>query len=190
MLNNMKFKTVLIIGLGFFMASVIAPIFIAIFQTHYEIWVNDKSLPSEKLSQPISTETSAEVKLLEVILWLDAPGKTQFQVNDKVTLYYQVTGKEIFPAYFTLFNVADKWSVILRNEAVKMGKLYSLPKGAEVLQAGQNVGTDARLRLTTGRKYFRAVVTPEPVQWEMKDIAVDLESVTILGEGTLIIEVN
>ena len=183
MLNKLKFKTVLIIGLGFFMASVIAPIFIAIFQTHYEIWVNDKSLPPE---------TSAEVYQLKVALWLDAPGKTQFQVNDKVTLYYQVKSKEIFPAYFTLFNVADKWSVILRNEAVKMGKLYSLPKGAEVLQAGQNVGTDARLRLTAGRLHFRAVVTPEPVEWESLgiDIAAKLQSMTILGEGTLIIEVN
>jgi hypothetical protein len=94
MLNKINFKTILIIGLGFFMASIVAPIVVAIFQTHYEQWLNDESPPLETMPspQPTSTITSPKQPLttpLMVTLWLESPGKTQFHAGDKVTLYYK-----------------------------------------------------------------------------------------------------
>ncbi len=206
MLDKINFKTILIIGLGFFMASIVAPIVVAIFQTHYEQWLNDESPPLETIpasqQQTTSTIISPKTKSerqptpLIVTLWLDSPDKTQFHTGDKVTLYYKINTKENFPtvAYFTLFNlsVADKWAITLNNNKIKVGELYSLPKGRYALQPGQNVGTDARLRLTYGRKHFKAIVTSEPIKWETlgTDIATGLQSVTIWGEGTLTIDVN
>ena len=182
------------------MASIVAPIIVAIFQTHYEQWLTDESLPLKTMPspQPTSTITSPKPQLtpLMVTLWLESPGKTQFNAGDKVTLYYKFNTKENFPtvAYFTLFDVsvADKWYTIILNEKIKVGTLYSLPKGRAALQPGQNVGTDARLRLTFGRKHFKAIVTPEPIKWETlgTDIVTELQTVTILGEGALTIDVN
>ncbi|MDM8558234.1 hypothetical protein [Candidatus Parabeggiatoa sp. HSG14] len=183
------------------MASIVAPVVVAIFQTHYEQWLTDESPPVETipLPQPTSIIKSPKPDIQPtppiVTLWLDSPDKTQFHAGDKVTLYYKFNTKEKFPtiAYFTLFNVstANKWSIILNNEKIKVGKLYSLPKGRAALQPGQNVGTDARLNLTVGRKHFKAIVTPKPIKWETlsANIATGLQSVTILGEGALIINV-
>jgi len=176
------------------MASIVAPIVVVIFETHYQEWQNNKSPPPETMPSPQPTPTiiSPNITPQIVTLWLESPGKTQFHKGDKVTLYYKINTQETFPtvAYFTLFDLsmADKWFIIINNEEIKVGELYSLPKGQKAaLQPGQNVGTDARLRLTNGRKHYRAIVTPEPIKWETlgTDIVTELQNVTILGKGTL-----
>ena len=47
----MNFKKILVIGLSFFMISIVAPMLIIIFQTHYEQWVKNES-SSIKVEKP------------------------------------------------------------------------------------------------------------------------------------------
>jgi serine/threonine protein kinase len=132
---------------------------------------------------------------LTVTFWLDSPGKTDFNTGDEVTLYYQfsTTVEQFSNAYFSLFRVSssDKWALILDNEKVEADKRYSLPKGEQVLEPGQNVGMDARLRLSAGEQNFKAIVTSEPIRWEsVTDIEKSLEGVAFWGMGGLTVTVQ
>lgn len=121
---------------------------------------------------------------MTVDLWLDEPGKTAFTTRDKVTLYYRVSGlPQGAKAYLTLLNVAPDGTVAILypqksdfspnvgvklylNAEVEPDRVYSIPKTQADLQAGQHVGVDARLRLSAGQEYFKAIVTSEQIDWE------------------------
>ncbi|RKZ81992.1 MAG: hypothetical protein DRR19_21365 [Candidatus Parabeggiatoa sp. nov. 1] len=215
MSDKINLKNLLIIVLGFFMAAIVAPMIVVVFETHYQQWLNDDSLEPEPMSRPQQDTIIIRPKIeavqsqdlrhpdapLTVTLWLKHHGKTktQFHPGDEVTLYYQIDPKKddnvATAAYFTLFNVAaaDKWAILLENDKVEVGQLYSLPKGQAALQPGQNMGMDARLRLTAGHWHFNAIVTPEPITSATLDaanMATELQRITVWGRGALIVEVD
>ena len=265
MSNQINPKTALIIILGSVMASIVAPIFVVVFETHYQQWLEDESSPpttetvpmpepiqgsiSEPevatvkpevttpepevaIVKPETTTPKPEVATLKpkgstppppvstlkpkgstppppvstlkldnarliVKLWLDSPDKTQFKAGDKVRFFYQMVPVDNISttAYFTLFNrvAVNEWAIVVSNEAVETGKLYSLPKGRKVvLRSGKSVGEDTRLRLTAGRKHVIAIVTPKPIDWKVlgADIMKGLQSMTVWGLKELVVEVN
>jgi len=161
----------------------------------FAAWEHFKPTPENTGNGPISvTQEQPQVTPpdtpLTVTFWLDSPGKTHFNTSDEVTLYYQfnTTVEQFSNAYFSLFRVSssDKWHLILKNEKVKANKRYSLPKGEQALEPGQNVGMDARLRLRAGEQNFQAIVTSEPIRWEsVTDIEKSLEGIAFWGIGTL-----
>ena len=286
MSNQLNPKTALIIILGSIMASIVAPIFVVIFETHYQQWLENESSPpttetvpppeprktpmpepevatpepevttpqpevttpqpevttpqpevttpqpevttpqpevtkpqpevttpqSEVTTpqpevttpQPQVTTPQPQVSTLKldnarliVKLWLDSPGKTQFKAGDEVKFFYQIDPVDNISttAYITLFNrvAVNEWAIVVSNEAVETGKLYSLPKGQKVvLRSGKSVAKDTRLRLTAGRKHVIAIVTPKPINWKVlgADIMKGLQSMTVWGLKELVVEVN
>jgi hypothetical protein len=260
MSNQLNPKTALIIILGSVMASIVAPIFVVVFETHYQQWLEEEasppttetvpapepsnastpesevatlkpeaSTPEPEVSTPepevatlkpevatlkpevttpqpeakastpppqVSTLKLDNARLI-VTLWLDSPDKTQFKAGDAVKFFYQIASVDNISttAYFTLFNrvAVNEWAIVVSNEAVETGKLYSLPKGRKVvLRAGKSVGEDTRLRLTAGRKHVIAIVTPKQINWKAlgADIVKGLQGVTVWGLKELVVEVN
>ncbi|RKZ70299.1 MAG: hypothetical protein DRR19_33455 [Candidatus Parabeggiatoa sp. nov. 1] len=116
-----------------------------------------------------------------VAFWLDAPDKTQFSTQHRVTLYYQIKESAFANGnqrefYFTLFNISPtgKLSILLTNEAIEANKLYALPKPRTDWQPEQFSRQDKRLRLEAGREYFKAIVTTEPIASWLKLLATDM----------------
>ncbi|MDM8559735.1 hypothetical protein [Candidatus Parabeggiatoa sp. HSG14] len=167
---------------------------------------------------------------IKVAFWLNAQGKTQFDANDELTLYYQIVqpfsliekilpyspvAKEIFPYspvakkmlpfspvinedkenktnfYFTLFNISPigELSILIENEKIIAGKLYALSKGQQNGQISQK-----NLRLKTGREYFKAIVTTEPIISWLEFLATDvkekLQRQKLLGAKKLWVKVD
>jgi hypothetical protein len=198
------------------MVSIVAGIVVGIVQVNYEYsWFGGSSPPdtsativsSDKsdIAPANQVDTLTQLKQLHnpkaavtVHLWLDSPGKTQFNASDKVTLYYQVypnsvsSTKQLF--YFTLLNLSfdDQLSIWLDNEPIETEKQYSLPKGQAALQSGQLVGSDVRLRLTHGPLYLRAIVTSEPVAWEKLegDVVSQFQPMAVWATKSLPVIVN
>jgi hypothetical protein len=117
-----------------------------------------------------------------VAIWLDAPDKTQFSTQDRVTLYYQIKESAVANRnegefYFTLFNISStgKLSILLTNEAIEADKLYALPKLQADWQPGQFSRQDKRLHLEAGNEYFKAIVTAEPMTSWLKFLATDVQ---------------
>jgi multidrug efflux pump subunit AcrA (membrane-fusion protein) len=123
-----------------------------------------------------------------VKLWIDEPGKTQFKLGDRVTLFYKVSDLPAkTKAFLTLMNIApdgtvsilypqkedfhqgpgEKWYL---NAEIIPGKTYSIPKTRQDLKPGQNVAVDVRIRLEEGQEYFKAIVTSEPIDWDSLNI--------------------
>ncbi len=272
MSNQVNPKTAMIIILGSVMASIVAPIFVIIFETHYQQWLEDESpspttqtvpppepskastsdpevatlkpetpmpesevatvkpeattpepevatlkpetpMPQAEIStpppqvstlKPEATTPPPQVSTLKldnarliVKLWLDSPDKTQFKASDKVKFFYHIAPVDntSTTAYFTLFNrvAVNEWDIVVSNEAVETGKLYSLPKGRKVvLRSGKSVSEDTRIHLTAGRKHVIAIVTPKPIDWKAlgADILKGLQGVTVWGLKELVVEVN
>jgi hypothetical protein len=113
--------------------------------------------------KPVPPAASA----VTVTFWLNSPGKTQFSTHDLVIFYYQVNSPKHHRLYFTLFNVSPsgKWLILLNNEAIEAGQLYSMPKTRYDWRPGEILRRDRRLRLEAGREHFKAIVTSAPVAW-------------------------
>jgi hypothetical protein len=123
----------------------------------------------------------------QVELWLDAPGKTQFKRNDRVTLYYRVQKLPYPRAYLTLLNLAPDGTLamlypqpnrnaaqslrqIYLNAPVVPGRIHTIPQGQSALRSGENVALDLRLRLAQpGTERFKAIITPHPLAVDQLD---------------------
>ncbi|KOR29173.1 hypothetical protein TI04_09275, partial [Achromatium sp. WMS2] len=57
----------------------------------------------EKLHNPVAP--------FQVQMWIDEPGKTKFNQNAKITLYYQANNLPVATAYLTLFNLSPDGSL-------------------------------------------------------------------------------
>jgi hypothetical protein len=127
--------------------------------------------------------------------WIDAPGKTVFHQNDRVTLFYQVTNfRKDIPLYFTLLNISPEGIVnqLLSQEKIKAGQEYTSP---EQLPAGDSIPPLQTQRLgleTIGQEYFKAIVTSEPVQWEdlLKRIQEKVQPVGLWVTSELTVDVK
>jgi hypothetical protein len=158
------------------------------------------ALPAPSVKEP-PKDSVTQLKTLQisnapvrVTFWLDAPGKTQFSRHDKLTLYYKINGLNT-AAYLTLFNVSPngKLSIVLNNEPIEVGKLYSLPKAQpDDWLPNQIFKKYTRLRLEAGREYFKAIVTVEPNAWLefFKEAEATKELPQILGIKELEVNVN
>lgn len=96
---------------------------------------------------------------LNVSLWLDQPGKTQFNHQQKVTLGYQVKGLATgTTVYFTLYNVSPSGQLsMIFSEPIAVGSRYGN------LTEESNVTTVKQLTLKTGTEYFKALITSQPI---------------------------
>jgi len=129
--------------------------------------------------------------------WIDAPGKTVFYQNDRVTLFYKVTNfRKDKPLYFTLLNISPQGIVnqLLSQEKIKAGQEYTSP---EQLPAGdavpfQSIDTQRLTLNTVGKEYFKAIVTLEPVQWEdlLKRIQEKVQPVSLWATSELTVDVK
>lgn len=138
--------------------------------------------------------------LLTVQFWLDTPGKTQFSTDDRLTLYYkvspltEVSSSPVENVYFSLFNVAptSKLSILLENEEIEIGQLYSLPKPPTNKQVQPILQQDKRLGLEPGYEYFKAIVTFQPITSWLKFLATDTnaELERVLGTKELSVTVQ
>lgn len=134
-----------------------------------------------------------------VNFWIDAPGKTVFYQEDRVTLFYKVTGfRKEKPLYFTLLHISDQGVVSpllpLSQKKIHANQEYTLP---EQLPAGDAVPFKPiethRLTLNTvGKEYFKAIVTLEPIAWEelLKRIQEKVQPVSLWATNELQIEVT
>lgn len=146
----------------------------------------EQDLSDETISPPIETFTdiSNTIKQLQssainVTFWLNSPFDTQFKAEDEITLYYKINDKSQF-AYFSLFNISPtgELHLIISNEKIETGRMYSLPKTEFYLQAGEPlIEMDKRLSLEKGQEYFKAIVSSERIKWQ-GFIAKNLENVT------------
>jgi len=126
--------------------------------------------------------------------WIDAPGKTVFHQNDRVTLFYQVTNfRKDEPLYFTLLNISPEGIVnqLLSQKEIKAGQEYTSP---EQLPAGDSLGIKTqRLALeTVGPEYFKVIVTSERIGWEelLKRIREKVQPVSLWATSELTVDVK
>ncbi len=135
---------------------------------------------------------------LRVELWLDRPGKTQFNSTDQITLYYRVTAPGLArgtPLYLSLFNIAPNGAFVkfpdrYIEQPVKAGETYSIPR-----LPGEDeppVAAGVRLRLHPGEEYFKALATSDPIHWKifLEQHAQKIHSAGYWGTGSLTIKVN
>jgi len=186
-----------------------------IFNVHYEKFIDNNdndnepqqttNLPSlPQTALPLSSveaqpkDSVTQLKALQisdapvmVTFWLDTPGKTQFSRHDKLTFYYKINGLNT-ASYFTLFNVSPsgKLSIVLNNEPIEVGKLYSLPKAQQDWLPNEFVKKETRLRLEVGSEYFKAIVTVKPILWLAFFKEADAKLPQILGIKELEVDVN
>jgi len=129
--------------------------------------------------------------------WIDAPGKTVFYQNDRVTLFYKVTGfrKDIL-LYFTLLHISDQGviSPLLSQKEIFANQEYTLP---EQLPAGDStlpeiINTHRLTLNTVGKEYFKAIVTSERIDWEelLKRIREKVQPVSLWATSELTVEVK
>ena len=151
----------------------------------------------EDISKPVAAEnieintvpTQKPPLNVQVKLWLDKIGKTQFSPQDKVTLFYQVQGDIIQqPIYLTIINTAPNGEIYpyLKNRLVNMGKLYSLP---EQIVEGQNVSITTEVGLSVGREKFIAIATRQPINWQ-EFATLNESSSQFLGMSELSVQVE
>ena len=199
--------------------SIVAGIVVGIIQVHYEYsWFDGESPPNTPVAAVLTplpdtpvapvvnqVDTLTQLKQLHnptaaltVRLWLDYPGKTQFNVSDKVTLYYQVDSNSVSSTkqglYVSLLDMSfdDQLSILLDNEPIETETQYSVPKGQAALPSGQSVGTDVRLRLIPGSVYLMAIVTSEPVAWQQLegDVVSQFQPMAVWATETLRVTVD
>ena len=126
--------------------------------------------------------------------WIDAPGKTVFYQEDRVTLFYKVTGfrKDIL-LYFTLLHISDQGviSPLLSQKEIFANQEYTLPKQ---LPAGDSLEIKTqRLALeTVGPEYFKVIVTSERIGWEelLKRIREKVQPVSLWATSELTVDVK
>jgi len=126
--------------------------------------------------------------------WIDAPGKTVFYQEDRVTLFYKVTGfrKDIL-LYFTLLHISDQGviSPLLSQKEIFANQEYTLPKQ---LPAGDSLEIKTqRLALeTVGPEYFKVIVTSERIGWEelLKRIREKVQPVSLWVTSELTVDVK
>ncbi|OQY48181.1 MAG: hypothetical protein DRR08_26585 [Candidatus Parabeggiatoa sp. nov. 2] len=137
--------------------------------------------------KPVAPAASVTVRF-----WLNSPDQTQFSTHDRVIFYYQINSPRHHRLYFTLFNVspAGKWAILLNNEAIEAGQLYSLPKTRQDWRPGQLFRRDRRLRLEAGREHFKAIVTSAPIAWTRLAAEKADRLPQFLGTAELTVEVN
>jgi len=155
-------------------------------------------LPAQAASlSPSQLKQLSNPGLVTITFWLDAPGKTHFSSEEKVTLYYKINDlAENSPAYFSLFNISpsDTVSVLLNNVPVEPGRIYALPKLQTTWAPGEIVRMTSRLALQSGREYFKALVTTIPIDSWPAFLGVTTKSrfqrVILLGSQALTVEVD
>ena len=140
-----------------------------------ETSVLEQDLSVETISPPIETFTDISNTIrqlrnsaISVTFWLNSPFDTEFKAEDEITLYYKINDKSQF-AYFSLFNISPtgELHLIINNEKVETGRMYSLPKTEFYLQAGEPlIEMDKRLSLQKGQEYFKAIVSSERIKWQ------------------------
>ena len=129
--------------------------------------------------------------------WIDAPGKTVFYQEDRVTLFYKVTGfrKDIL-LYFTLLHISDQGviSPLLSQKEIFANQEYTLP---EQLPAGDStlpeiINTHRLTLNTVGKEYFKAIVTSERIDWEelLKRIQEKVQPVSLWATSELTVDVK
>jgi len=123
-----------------------------------------------------------------VSLWLDKRGKKQFNSHQKVTIGYQINGlKTGTIAYFTLLNVSPNGHLaMIFSEPVEVGKIYGQLTGQS------SVATVKQINLEVGQEYFKAMVTSEPIDWEIfiKEAANGKPPVKFWGTVELMVKVK
>lgn len=132
-----------------------------------------------------------------VNFWIDASGKTVFYQEDRVTLFYKVTGfRKDMPLYFTLLNISAEGVInpLLSQKEIQANQEYTLP---EQLPAGDSTLPEIinthRLTLNiTGKEYFKAIVTSERIDWEqlLKRIQENVHPVSLWATTELTVEVK
>ena len=136
-----------------------------------------------------------------VELWLDKVGKTDFQTQQKVTLFYRVKQlPENKTAYLTLLNLAPdgRLSILYPsgetstdqfNTQVQSQRLHSLPKSADQLATNQAFLIDQRLQLASGREQFIAIVSHPAIQWSALKLSFSREQGTKnIQQGRLLLQ--
>jgi hypothetical protein len=94
--------------------------------------------------------------------------------------------------YFTLFNISPtgELSILLENKKIEAGKRYSLPESQQQI----SIKKELRLRLKTGREYFKAIVTAEPITSWLKFLETDVKDKSqrqkLLGAKKLWVKVD
>lgn len=123
-----------------------------------------------------------------VSLWLDERGKKHFSRYKKVTIGYQINGlKKGTQVYLTLLNVSPGGHLaMIFSEPVEVGKIYGQLTGQS------SVATVKQIDLEAGQEYFKAIVTTEPIDWEVfiKAVANGKSSVKFWGTVELMVKVK
>jgi hypothetical protein len=138
--------------------------------------------------------------------WIDAPGKTVFYQNDRVTLFYKVTNfRKDKPLYFTLLNISPQGIVnqLLSQKEIKAGQEYTSP---EQLPAENLVQLDTQPQIidtqrfdtqrlgleTVGQEYFKVIVTSKRIDWEefLKRIQEKVQPVSLWATSELTVDVK
>jgi len=169
--------------------SIIGGVIIGVVVTVIANWIQSPpSIPQQirKLNNPSPPFTAH--------FWIDAPGKTVFHQEDRVTLFYKVTGfRKDELLYFTLLNISPEGIVnqLLSQKEIKAGQEYTSP---EQLPAGDSLGIKTqRLALETiGQEYFKAIVTSERIDWEelLKRIQEKVQPVSLWATSELTVDVK
>jgi len=174
--------------------SIIGGVIIGVVVTVIANWIQSPpSIPQQirKLNNPSPPFTAH--------FWIDAPGKTVFHQNDRVTLFYKVTGfRKNPPLCFTLLHISDQGVVSpllpLSQKEIHANQEYTLP---EQLPAGDAVPFKPiethRLTLNTvGKEYFKAIVTSECIGWEelLKRIQEKVQPVSLWATSELTVDVK
>ena len=127
-------------------------------------------------------------------MWINnIPNVTQFTTEDEIVLHYKVGD---FPqektAYLTIFNISPtgELSQLLFNKTIKSEQIYSLPEDQTTIEANAPLVVMPKLTLEAGQKYFKAIVTSEPIDWEEFVAANGKMSAKFWGTGELMVTVK
>ena len=135
---------------------------------------------------------------LSVDLWLDKKGRRFFKQNEKVAIYYRVSGlKQGQKAWLTLLNIAPNGTISMLypqpadfyrgigkrgflNAPVEARKTYRIPR--QRLAKGENILIDAQLVLSElGRETFYAIIADRPLKWQ--DLDLNSEQFQLTGKN-------
>ncbi|MEK8020082.1 MAG: hypothetical protein VSS75_024680 [Candidatus Parabeggiatoa sp.] len=128
----------------------------------------------------------------QLTLWLKAQTFSQVSTQDEVKIQYKISQLRQ-PVYLSLFNISPqgKWAILINNEKTEIGQTYSFPKTPMAWQTEQIYRREKRLRLESGREYFKAVISTKPISWTTffnADSTIELQ--TLLGIKVLQIDVK
>ena len=140
--------------------------------------------PAVRLSSHAKVPTKPKITL---DLWLDKKGRKHFKQNERVAIYYRVSGlKTGQSAWLSLLNMSPDGTISLLypqladfyrgigsraflNAKIEAGKTYRIPR--QKLRKGETMVIDSQLVLSElGRETFYAIISDKPLKWEDFDL--------------------